>query len=117
MNLAFKIISIILLLSSVAMAQHADSISKPPDRWFARDKIEHYSFSVFCAAATAKVANRHFEIRKERSLVYGVGVSFSLGVLKEGIDFKTGKGTSSKKDLIWDIAGTLTGALIAGFAL
>jgi uncharacterized protein YfiM (DUF2279 family) len=117
MNLAFKVLIILLLLSTISLAQAADSMSKAPDRWFARDKIEHFSYSVFCAAATAKVANRHFEIRKERSLVLGVSVSFSLGVLKEGIDFKTGKGTSSKKDLIWDIAGTITGALIAGLTL
>lgn len=117
MSLASKVFIILLLLTSIGLAQSDDSISKEPDRWFASDKIEHFSYSVFCAAATAKVANRHFEIRKERSLVLGVSVSFSLGVLKEGIDFKTGKGTSSKKDLIWDIAGTMTGALIAGLTL
>lgn len=117
MSLGFRILIILVLFSSLGLAQTGDNISKQPDRWFARDKIEHFTFSLFTTFATTKVAHRHFEFRKEKSLTYGIGISVSLGVLKEGIDFKTGKGTSSKKDLLWDIAGTLTGALIAGYTL
>ena len=117
MNSVFKTILLSFLLFLPCLAQTTDKSLKDNDRWFARDKIEHFSLSAFYAASTAKVAHRHFEMSKERSLVIGVSVTVSLGVLKEGIDFKTRKGISSKKDFIWDLAGALTGALIAGFAL
>ena len=117
MNLVYKIIIIFLALIPLAAAEDSEPVKPKNDNWFARDKIEHFSYSLFCTAATTKVANRHFEIRKEKSIALGVSVSFSLGLLKEGIDFQTKKGTSSMKDIVWDLAGTLTGAFIAHLTL
>jgi putative lipoprotein len=117
MNLVSKTLFLSFFIFPICLAQTAAENPQKQDRWFAKDKIEHFSLSAFYSTSTSLVMHRHFEFSKEHSIVIGASVTVSLGVLKEGIDFKTHSGTASKKDFIWDLAGTLTGALIAGFAL
>jgi putative lipoprotein len=87
------------------------------DRWFAKDKCEHFALSAFYSAGIAKVAHRHFEICKDRSILIGAAITISLGALKEGVDYKFHKGRASYKDFIWDVAGTIVGALAADLTL
>ncbi len=87
------------------------------DKWFAEDKLKHFGLSAFFAGGSYIVANRHFDFNKNKSFTIGIGITVSLGAAKEIIDYKTPNQTSSHKDLIWDIAGALTGALLAGLAL
>ncbi len=107
-----KVVLIIILvasLSSVCLAgQHSN------DRWFAKDKYQHFAVSAFYSAGTTLVAHRHFEMGQEKSMAIGIGITLSLGAAKEGWDYKSRKGTASIKDFIWDIAGALTGALVIG---
>ena len=117
MNLAFRIILLTALLFSPCRGQSSESNTKAKDKWFAQDKLEHYSISVFGTAVSAKVANRHFEMTKDHSIRLGVGVTISLGTIKEVIDHKSGRGTASIKDFIWDFAGCLTGAMLADLLL
>jgi putative lipoprotein len=87
------------------------------DQWLARDKYGHFAVSVFYSAGVAKIAHRHFELSKNESLVFGFGVTITLGAAKEAGDRITRKGTPSFKDFIWDLAGALTGALVAKLTL
>ena len=113
MNLVCRnILFFIVIISSIAIAQE-----KKADKWFSSDKLEHFTVSAFYSGGTAVIANRHFDLKKSKSLIIGIGFTVSLGVAKEVIDAHKPEETSSMKDLVWDIAGALTGALVAGLAL
>jgi putative lipoprotein len=87
------------------------------DRWFAKDKYEHFAFSAAYAAGSTVIAHRHFEMSRKNAPVIGFGFTISLGAAKEGADHYSHKGLASPKDFIWDIAGALTGALAVGLSL
>jgi putative lipoprotein len=114
MTWACRIISVVILVLSAPTARAED---RKIDRWLSSDKFKHYTVSAFYSAATAIVANRHFDIREERSLFIGFGVTMSLGSAKEIKDFHSKGETASFKDLFWDLAGALTGTLAAGLLL
>lgn len=110
-RVAIPVVLMILLTNTVAAAD------KRSDRWFARDKFEHFALSTFYAAGTAKIARRHFDMGKGESIAVGFGFTISLGIGKEAADSYSHKGTASLKDLIWDLAGAVSGSIIAGLAL
>ncbi len=115
MSSGFKSLAFILIILTVAspcVAGNPDG-----DRWFGEDKLKHFGFSAFLAGGSRIVANRHFDFDKDKSFTIGVSITVSLGAAKEIVDYRTPGQTSSHKDLIWDIAGALTGALLAGLAL
>ncbi len=111
--MAYKFIfAIILALFLASVSSAAEK-----DKWFARDKYEHFAVSVFYSAGTTYVAHRHFDLGKKDAPVVGFAVTVSLGAAKEGYDHFGHKGTASIKDVIWDVAGALTGALAVGLSL
>jgi len=87
------------------------------DRWFAKDKFQHFGYSAFLSGGSYIIANRHFHNDGENSFAIGVGFTLTLGAAKEVVDYKVPGQTSSLKDFIWDIAGALTGAAIASLAI
>jgi putative lipoprotein len=103
------LIILILVFFLTPLSRGADK-----DRWFAKDKYEHFALSAAYAAGTTFIAHRHFELSKRESPVIGFGFTIALGASKEGADHFTHKGTASAKDFLWDIAGALTGALAVG---
>lgn len=115
MNSGFKALaSIIIFLTLVPLCAAGDPAG---DKWLGGDKFKHFGLSAFISGGSCIVANRHFDFDNNKSFTVGVGITISLGAAKEVIDYKTPGQTSSHKDLIWDIAGALTGALLAGLAL
>jgi putative lipoprotein len=87
------------------------------DRWFGSDKIQHFGYSAFLSGGSAIIANRHFDRGDDDSIFIGIGISVSLGAAKEVIDYNRPGQTSSIKDFIWDIAGAITGSLLASLTL
>ena len=113
MNLGCKVVfAIILLLPLASVSSAAEK-----DKWFAKDKYEHFAVSVFYSGGTTLVAHRHFDLGKKDAPVVGFGITISLGAAKEGLDHFGHKGKASFKDFIWDIAGALTGAMAVGLSL
>jgi putative lipoprotein len=106
----FTIVLIILFLAPLSTAGEKDS-------WFSKDKYQHFALSVCYSAGTTIIAHRHFEMNKSKASVIGFGITVSLGAVKEGIDYTSRKGTPSSKDLLWDIAGALAGALAVKLTL
>ena len=104
----------ILILAIAASAAAEDGKS---DRWFSKDKYKHFAVSAFYSAGASQIVHRHFEMRKETSIVFGFGFTISLGATKELADHYSEKGTSSYKDFVWDLAGTLVGSIVASFTL
>jgi putative lipoprotein len=106
----FATILIVIFLTPLLRAENKD-------RWFARDKYEHFVLSTFYSAGTTLIAHRHFDLSKSKAPVVGFGFSISIGAAKEVFDATSHKGTASSKDFIWDIAGALAGALVVGLTL
>jgi putative lipoprotein len=112
-SLAFKIITILIILLIITPLTYAGE----KDRWFTRDKYEHFAISMIYSSGATFIAHRHFEISKSKAPAVGFGFSITLGAAKEVGDFATHKGTASGKDFIWDIAGALAGAIAVGLSL
>jgi putative lipoprotein len=87
------------------------------DRWFAKDKIQHFGYSAFLSSGSTIIAHRHFDRNNDDSIIIGIGFSISLGAVKEAIDYRRPGQTSSVRDFIWDIAGAVSGSLLASLAL
>ncbi len=113
MNWVFRVIAAIILILILVPISRADE----KDKWFSRDKYEHFAVSAFYSTGTTIVAHRHFDLSRKDAPVVGFAVTISLGAAKEGYDHFGHKGTASIKDFIWDIAGALTGALAVGLSL
>jgi len=114
MNSVYKILlSTILLLLISSYAFCGDN----GDKWFAKDKIQHFAVSAVFAGGSTLIANRHFDFNEDKSMTFGISFSISLGAAKEVADAKFPEETSSVKDFIWDIAGAAAGALVVGLSL
>ncbi len=107
----------IALLIFLAIPLNCLAGEKARDAWFGEDKIQHFGYSAFLAGGTAVVANRHFDNNINDSITIGLTVSISLGAIKETIDYRSPGQAPSRKDLIWDIVGALTGAALASLIL
>ena len=106
---------IFLSLTILFTARYSPADDKKRDDWFGKDKLKHFTISAFYTGGTAIIANRHFDMEKNDSIILGASITISLGGAKEIYDHSRPKETSSIKDLIWDIGGVLTGAAIAAF--
>lgn len=93
----------VLLLSGAASAQE--------DPWFGPDKAKHFGASAVIAVGGYSLGAAVFEERTS-ALALGGGLALSAGVGKELYD-ATGHGMASERDLVWDVAGTVTGLGVA----
>ena len=114
MNWAFKILiaQSILLFANIAAADDSRR-----DNWFGKDKFQHFTVSTFYSGGMAIIAQRHFDMTKDDSIISGATVTISLGGFKEIYDHSRPNETSSIKDFIWDIGGALVGGLAASLIL
>jgi len=115
MNSASKIVLLIFIVLFATQCSFADDNKK--DDWFGKDKLKHFAVSAFYSGGTAIVANRHFDMKKDDSIILGIGVTISLGGAKEIYDHSRPTETSSIKDFIWDIGGVIAGAAIASLII
>ena len=99
-----------MLLASISLLflTGCATVNHPDDQWFARDKAYHFvAASVIGAGATLAVGDG------DAAPVIGVGVAMSFGAGKELYDRDVKKSYWSWKDLAWDCAGAVAGALAA----
>ena len=115
MNSASKIVFIILVILFAAQNSLADNVKR--DDWFGKDKFKHFAVSAFYSGGVAVIANRHFDMKKDDSIILGVGITISLGGAKEIYDHSKPAETSRIKDFIWDIGGVIVGAAIASLII
>ena len=100
------------LLTVAAAGAEADSIQVRPssaalvhrDSWFARDKFHHFTTSALLVCSGSAGVNILQSSRSE-CLRWGVGFSFTMGLLKEFLDMKKPGNHFCWKDLAADLAG------------
>jgi len=98
-----------------AAVQKKDSVvfvKRGNDRWFAKDKADHFLVSAFLTGCGYYAARQEEHRSHADGIRMAVGFSLSLGVVKELYDGLSGRGQASWKDLIADVAGTGCGYAI-----
>jgi len=102
-----------LLLSAVAVVflSPARARAADDDPWFGRDKALHFGASAVLALGGYALGAAFFDETPPR-LATGAGVALGAGIAKELADL-AGAGSASWRDIVWDVAGTGTGLLLA----
>ncbi len=81
------------------------------DDWFGRDKAWHFAVGGAISAGTVAAARRN-DVPDAESMVWGVGVTMTMGAGKELYDVHVRKSYWSWRDMTWNLAGSLLGGLI-----
>ena len=108
------IIAVIWLATS---AWQVAAAGRNEDKFFARDKLEHFCLSVAIAGGSGFVAYNHFGSPRDKAVVAGFSIRVSWGGIKEKIDSRKPAEHSSLKDLAVDILGSAVGAALLAAAL
>jgi putative lipoprotein len=100
-----KQIILIILCAGAVM------ISAEEDRWFGRDKAQHFLVSAVSCAGARYYLSTKAGLERGHAIAWGIGFSFTLGVSKEIYDKRRGS-FISLRDMVYDLAGTAAGAWI-----
>lgn len=86
------------------------------DSWSGQDKAQHFIASAMLSAAGSAMLSaagneysQHQGMSRDRSAMFGLMFSVSLGASKELWDSRPEGSGWSWKDLAWDVAGASTG--------
>ncbi|HPC35946.1 MAG TPA: DUF2279 domain-containing protein [Candidatus Marinimicrobia bacterium] len=98
---------ILVIVSGLTAAPPVGEITKsqPEDRWFAMDKLKHFSTSFYLTTTLFYGQNRIFDVKSDKANRNAAGLTISLGVLKEIRDLNQKENYFSWRDLVVDILG------------
>lgn len=82
------------------------------DKWWGKDKAGHFLVSAFLAGVCHNIYQNELQNKKDHSLYFSTGFTFSLGLGKEIYDQTRPQKRFSYKDLIYDLLGIGVGLLI-----
>ena len=86
--------------------------SRIADKWFAIDKIQHFSYSCLIAFGCQYIFVNKLNKTEKYSLPVSSALSFGAGLLKELNDLKGKNGYFSFKDMVANSAGIVVAAII-----
>lgn len=92
--------------------QISDPWLSSSDRWISEDKFLHFAHSAAISSSTYLIMNKMGNIESNQSIYISMSLTSLAGFLKELSDSKKEDEDASLKDLIYDIAGTVTGILL-----
>jgi uncharacterized protein YfiM (DUF2279 family) len=119
-NKIFCIVLAVLLIRGASPC-HAEENSrtggtgafqKSPDAWLARDKAQHFIVSFLMTGAAGYAARTRWNWNRPESVKWSVGLTLSLGVMKELRDRRHPGSRASLKDLTADVLGIASGVLL-----
>ena len=82
------------------------------DKWFAIDKVQHFSYSCLISLGIQYVLVNKMEMDETAALPVSLGISFTAGITKEIQDSKSKNGCFSRKDLMANGLGIILSAII-----
>ena len=85
---------------------------KMQDKWFAIDKVQHFSYSCLISLGIQYVLVNKMEMDETAALPVSLGISFTAGSTKEIQDSKSKNGFFSRKDLVANGLGIILSAII-----
>ena len=98
-----------LLLLTPSLAIEKD---QPQDKWFAIDKVQHFSYSCLVSLGTQYVLVNKMGKDETSALPVSLGISFTAGITKEIQDSKSKNGFFSRKDVVANIMGIIFSVII-----
>jgi uncharacterized protein YfiM (DUF2279 family) len=78
------------------------------------DKIKHLEVSTFLGYTGETLLHKYSQLPDKKKVLYAVGAAFAVGVGKELYD-EEDYGGFSIKDLIPDLFGAVTGAIVSNY--
>ena len=107
---------IILLLTAASLsasdAWQRFSPIQAEDSWTSIDKWSHFSFSAILTVHNYYYFKEYTRFSPNKNRNLSVGISLSMGLSKEVLDFQARKSIFSWKDLSFDLAGTVAGIIL-----
>ena len=85
---------------------------QPQDKWFAIDKVQHFSYSCLVSLGTQYVLVNKMGKDETSALPVSLGISFTAGITKEIQDSKSKNGFFSRKDLVANTMGIIFSLII-----
>jgi len=85
---------------------------QPQDKWFAIDKVQHFSYSCLVSLGIQYVLVNKMGKDETSALPVSIGMSFTAGITKEIQDSKSKNGFFSRKDLIANTMGIIFSMII-----
>ena len=104
----FGLILFLLLLTPVLAIEK----DQPQDKWFAIDKVQHFSYSCLASLGTQYVLVNKMGKDETSALPVSLGMSFIAGITKEIQDSKSKNGFFSRKDIIANTMGIIFSIII-----
>lgn len=86
--------------------------SKGEDDWLGGDKAKHLLAGMLLTGAVAYYYQHHQGWSYENSAMFGMGLTFSLGIVKEIRDAQKPNGTFSWKDVTANVVGIGLGVVL-----
>ena len=103
-----------LILKKEGSSQTADKKEKVKrvDKWFAIDKLQHFSYSCLISLGCQYVLVNKYDNSESKALPISTALSFSAGLSKELNDSRGNNGYFSVKDMIANCAGLIVASAI-----
>ena len=103
-----------LILKKERSSQTADKKEKVKriDKWFAIDKLQHFSYSCLISLGCQYVLVNKYDNSESEALPISTALSFSAGLSKELNDSRGKNGFFSVKDMIANCAGLIVASMI-----
>lgn len=103
-----------LILKKEGSSQTADKKEKVKrvDKWFAIDKLQHFSYSCLISLGCQYVLVNKYDNSESEALPISTALSFSAGLSKELNDSRGKNGFFSVKDMIANCAGLIVASAI-----
>ena len=112
--LFFLLLTPVLAIENNLTLDIIDSFEKnqPQDKWFAIDKVQHFSYSCLVSLGTQYVLVNKMGKDETSALPVSLGISFTAGITKEIQDSKSKYGFFSRKDLVANTMGIIFSMII-----
>jgi len=104
----FSLVLFFLLLTPVLAIEK----DQPQDKWFAIDKVQHFSYSCLVSLGIQYVLVNKMGKDETSALPVSLGISFTAGIAKEIQDSKSKNGFFSHKDLVANTMGIIFSVII-----
>jgi uncharacterized protein YfiM (DUF2279 family) len=104
----FGLMLFFLLLTPVLAIEK----DQPQDKWFAIDKVQHFSYSCLVSLGTQYVLVNKMGKDEKSALPVSLGISFTAGITKEIQDSKSKNGFFSRKDIVANTMGIIFSVII-----
>ena len=98
--------------AKLSIRQEEKESSAREDKWFGKDKVFHFVGSILMVGMGSWAHSRCHHHGFEQDLRFGMGLAFSLGMVKELLDERQDTNRFSWKDMVANVLGIFLAAIV-----